>query len=283
MPTLPDRVIDAHHHLWNPALRDYPWMHGLPELNQPFLGTELQAAVRGTPVKTTIAVQATSTDEETEWLLQAAKGSPFIGGVVGWVDLAHDGVADRLQMLMSSGGLRGIRHQVEDEADPDWLVSPRVLRGLRAVADAGLVYELLIRRPSGPAAIAVARQLPELTFVVDHLAKPDIARGEWGRWHDQLAALAALPNVSCKLSGLLTEASREGWSSQTPERYLLKAVDLFGAERCLFGSDWPVSLLRANYADVLAFADDATAGLSDIERGAIFCGTAATLYRVPDA
>ena len=280
MPTLPDQVIDAHQHLWDPTRRDYPWMRGLPELHRPILERDLGSATDGTEVSASIVVQATSSDDETDWLLEVAAQSALIVGVVGWVDLAQDGVGDRLAELKARGALCGIRHQVEDETDPDWLTRPSVVGGLRAVAEAGLVYDLLIRRTAGAAAIAAAQQVPELTFVVDHLAKPDIAGGEWDDWRDQLADLAALPNVSCKLSGLLTEASPR-WREEHLERYLLEAVDLFGAERCLFGSDWPVSLLRADYSEVIALTDAATSRLSASERLKIFRDTAARLYRLP--
>lgn len=278
---LPDQVIDAHHHLWDPADRDYPWMAGLPDLRRTFLESDLLAAVDGTAVGATIVVQATSTNEETEWLLELAAQSSLIVGVVGWVDLTQDGVAERLALLSAEGPLCGIRHQVEDEVDPDWLTRPSVLRGLRAVAEAGLVYDLLIRRSAGAAAVTAAKNLPELTFVVDHLAKPNVASREWDDWRSQLSRLAALPNVSCKLSGLLTEAPLAHWRDRNLERYVLEAVDLFGAERCMFGSDWPVSLLCAGYGDVLAFTDAATATLSEVERLAIFRHAALRLYRLP--
>jgi len=281
MPTLPDQVVDAHIHLWDPADRDYPWMMGLPDLHRTFLESDLSTAVDGTAVNATIVVQATSTDNETDWLLDLASQSSLIVGVVGWVDLTRDGVADRLVELSQRGPLCGIRHQVEDETDPNWLSRPSVLAGLRAVAEADLAYDVLIRRSAGAAALAAAQTIPELTFVIDHLAKPNIPGGEWDDWRKQLASLAALPNVSCKLSGLITQAPRGHLRDSKLERYVLEAVDLFGAERCLFGSDWPVSLLGAEYGDVLAFTEAATETLSDTERRSIFRDAALRLYRLP--
>lgn len=272
-------VIDAHHHLWDPQLREYGWMAPFPALDRPLVEADLREAVAGTPVTGTIVVTAEASDEETDWLLEIAESSELILGVVGWADLTDERVGDRLARLSERGGmLRGIRHPVHDEADQDWLRRPDVRRGLAAVQDAGLAYDLLIRRAESAAALDTVCALPELRFVVDHVAKPGIAEGEWNVWHSDLAALAAQENVYCKISGLVTEASWTDWREQGIERYVEETLELFGAERCMFGSDWPVCLLAASYAEVVELAQEATNALSAAERDAVFRGTAATVY-----
>ena len=272
-------VIDAHHHLWDPELRDYPWMKGLDALERPFGPAELRDAIRGTPVTQTIVVQADTSDEETDWLIELAVSTPEIVGVVGWADLTDRGVGDRLAELVDRSRLvRGIRHLVQDEADPRWLARPDVIAGLGAVRDAGLAYDLLIRRAESPAAVEAVRAVPDLTFIVDHAAKPGIAAGEWEVWHADLAALAAHENVYCKISGLVTEASHTAWRDDDIVRYIHAVLELFGPERCMFGSDWPVCLLAAPYTDVLGIAGKATAAVSPHERDAIYGGTARAAY-----
>ena len=277
MTERPGGIIDAHHHLWDPKLREYPWMDGLPELDRLFESSDLSATTAGWGVDGTIVVQASPTLEETDWLLGLAEGSELILGVVGWVDLEGEAVGDRLAERAGSP-LVGIRHPAQDEPDATWLTRPEVARGLSAVRDAGLPYDLLVQRPQRAAALDVVGTLPDLTFVIDHLGKPDIATGEWDGWHAWIAQMASHNNVVCKISGLVTEASWESWREQHVEKYIGAALDLFGPERCMFGSDWPVSLLAASYGAVLDLANTATAGLSPGEKHSLFSGTATSVY-----
>jgi L-fuconolactonase len=278
-------IVDAHHHLWDPARRDYPWMTGeAARLRRRFDRDDLREATAGLGVERTVLVQAVGTLEETEELLAtAADSGGLIAGVVGWVDLTLPDVAATLaQLLQGPGGahLVGIRHQVHDEADPDWLLRPDVLRGLRAVAEVGLVYDLLVRSRELPAARRAAEQLPELSFVVDHAAKPAIRAGEWEPWSTRIAAMAALSNVACKLSGLVTEARHPGWTVEDLAPYVARLVELFGPARLLFGSDWPVCTLAASYHSVLGATSTclARAGLGEPERADVLAGTATRVY-----
>lgn len=271
--------VDAHHHLWDPRLRPYPWMAGDQTLDRPLVVDDLRKAIAGTGVTGTVVVQADTTDEETDWLVEIAESAPEIVGVVGWAALDGAGLADRLAQLVDRSALvRGIRHPAQSEDDPRWLARPEVIEGVRAVGGAGLVYDLLVVPSQLPAAADLVRALPDVQFVVDHAAKPGIAAGEWEPWHSGLAALAAYENVTCKVSGLVTEASHDDWREQDVPRYITAVLDLFGADRCMFGSDWPVSLLAATYGEVLALAQSATAALSQGERDALFGGTAARVY-----
>jgi L-fuconolactonase len=279
-------IVDAHHHLWDPARRDYPWMTGgAARLRRRFDGDDLHEAIAGLGVERTVLVQAVGTLEETGELLAtaAADRDGLITGVVGWVDLTLPDVAATLTRLLErvgGGHLVGVRHQVHDEADPDWLLRPEVLRGLRAVAEAGLVYDLLVRSRELSTARRAAERLPQLSFVVDHAAKPAIGAGEWEPWNSRIAAVAALPNVTCKLSGLVTETGSQGWTSDDLTPYVARLVELFGPARLLFGSDWPVCTLAASYRSVVDAARTclARAGLGEPERGEVFAGTAIRVY-----
>ena len=279
--------VDAHHHLWDPGRRAYPWMdESVAAIQRPFGPDDLDAAAGPLGFGQTIAVQAISSVEETEELLDVAATSERVAGVVGWVDLAGPEVAETLAALRAGPGGRalvGVRHQVHDEPDPDWLLRDRVLDGLATVATAGLVYDLLVRERELPAARAVARRLPELTLVVDHLAKPRIRDGAVEPWAGELAALARQPNVACKVSGLVTEADWDAWTPGQLVPYVRHAAEAFGPNRLLFGSDWPVCLLAAGYAEVVEAAVEALdrAGLGPAERDRVLGANARRLYRLP--
>jgi L-fuconolactonase len=280
--------VDAHHHLWDPARRAYPWMDdSCAPIRRRFGPEDLDAAAGPHGVEQTVLVQTVSSVEETEEFLAVAAAAGRVAGVVGWVDLADPEVAATLTALRAGPGgeaLVGIRHQVHDEPDPDWLIHDQVLDGLAAVAAAGLAYDLLVRERELPAARAAVQRLPALGFVVDHLAKPRIREGVTAPWAGELAAIARFPNVTCKVSGLVTEAAWDAWSPAQLLPYVRHAADVFGPGRLLFGSDWPVCLLAAGYADVVAAADWALdeAGLAPSEREAVFAANARRVYRLPE-
>jgi L-fuconolactonase len=280
-------IVDAHHHLWDPARRDYPWMTGdAAALRRPIGLGDLRATVEPLGVGATVAVQAASTEEETLELLALAAGSDgLVAGVVGWIDLTAPDAGDRLAALGAGPGgerLVGIRHAVHDEPDPGWLERDDVARGLRAVAQAGLPYDLLLFPRHLPAATRIAAAIPELGLVVDHGAKPRIAAGEREPWSSDLAALATHEHVHCKLSGLVTEADWPDWREQHTASYAGRLLELFGPERLMFGSDWPVCTLAASYAEVLDLARSAIAELSADEQEAVLAGTARRFYGLPE-
>ena len=275
-------ILDAHHHLWDPDRRAYPWMTGsFAALSRRRTAADLRAVAEPAGVGATVAVQAATTEEETAELLEVAARDPLLAGVVGWAPLEAPDVAERIAALRERpGGARlvGLRHPVQDEPDPDWLGREDVRRGLRAVAGAGLVYDLLVKPQHLAAADAVARATPQLTLVVDHGAKPAIAAGEWGPWSSGLARLAAHEQVHCKLSGLVTEARWDGWEAGDIGRYGARLLELFGPRRLMFGSDWPVCLLAASYAEVVDLAQNVLAGLSAGERADVLEHTARRVY-----
>jgi L-fuconolactonase len=245
-------IVDSHQHFWDPAKADYPWMtDDLAPLRRRFGPDDLEPLLRENCVTGTVLVQSRGTLDETRTLLEISAATPSVLGVVGWIDLTRSKTSTALSGL--SNKLVGVRHQVHDEADPNWLLRPDVQRGLTAVADAGLVYDLLVRPRELPAAIETARRQPQIRFVLDHLGKPPLRSGDLTAWAAGVASLAELPNVTCKLSGLFTEAAPGVKPTSTVEQ----ALSWFGAERCMFGSDWPVCLLATGYADTLDLVREA--------------------------
>jgi L-fuconolactonase len=275
-------IVDAHHHLWDPALADYPWMTDeVAAIRRRFGPDDLEPLLREHGIDGTVLVQARSSLDETRWLLELADAAPFVRGVVGWIDLTDPDAAGVLAEL-GGGRLVGIRHQVHDEPDPEWLLRPDVQRGIAAVGAADLAYDFLVRARELPAALETARAQPGVRFVVDHLAKPPVRDGSADAWAEELAAIARLPNVSCKLSGLVTEADWNGWRREELAPYLQRALDWFGPERSLFGSDWPVCLLAADYGSVLDLLHSALDGLDEPERAAVLGETAVRVYHLEE-
>jgi L-fuconolactonase len=278
-------TLDAHHHVWDLSVRDQDWITGpeLLPLRRDFAMTDLEPEARTAGVDRTVLVQTVTVAEETPEFLALAEESELIAGVVGWTDLTRPDVADELARLRELAGgryLKGIRHQVQGESDPEWLLRPDVRRGLAAVAAAGLVYDLIVLPHQLPACLKAAVDHPELTFVLDHLGKPPIATGAPEPWATAVRALAALPNTVCKLSGMVTEADFAKWTVDDLRPYADTVLEAFGPSRLMFGSDWPVCTLAASYAQVCGVAEQLTSGLGAEDRASVFEGTGARVYRL---
>lgn len=277
-------LIDAHHHLWDPAQRSYPWMAAEPmaPIRRSYDLADLERVTRPLGIEATVLVQAVSTVEETDHLLAVAEASHgLVGGVVGWTDLTSADVSGQLAALRSGAGgahLVGVRHQAENEPDPDWLVRPDVAAGVAAVGDAGLVYDLLVKAAQWSAALALVRRTPGTVFVLDHAGKPGVAGGEWATWAPMISALAGEPNVRVKLSGLVTEARWDDWTTAQLRPYAEHVLDRFGADRVMLGSDWPVCELAGDYACVTHSLRSLLNGLGDDERALVLGGTVARTY-----
>ncbi len=239
-------VVDAHQHFWDPAAADYPWLTDeVAPLRRRYGPEDLEPELRANGIACSVAVQARSSLEDIRMLLELAAAAPFVAGVIGWVNLTGDVPA---QLAGLPAPLVGVRHQVHDEDDPAWLLRHDVQRGIAALGEATLPFDLLVRTRELPAAIETASRNPAVTFVLDHVANPPLRTGELGEWAHNVAALASLPNVVCKLSGPVTEAAPGTELGPVVQQ----ALTWFGPERCMFGSDWPVCLLAAGYAEVLA-------------------------------
>lgn len=273
--------IDAHQHFWNLQQFPHPWI--TPELKairRDFGPADLKPLLDRHGLDGCVLVQTFSSLEETRYFLSLAIQHDFIRGVVGWVDLQDPAVSETLEALEDHPKLVGIRHVVHDEPDVEWLVRPAVRRGLAELARRGMPYDLLIRPPHLPAALAVARQLPELPLVIDHLAKPRIAQSGWEDWRGGMEQLAELPNVYCKLSGLITEASWATWTPKDLQPYLEWAMEHFSADRLMYGSDWPVCLLAGSYDRVVEALEVNLGALPTADREKIWGRTAAKFYRL---
>jgi L-fuconolactonase len=273
--------IDAHHHVWDLAARDQPWTTDIPLLRRTFTLDELRPALRAHRIDATVVVQTIPVEPETPELLRLAAADPQVAAVVGWVELTTPDVGERLARLRALPGgeaLVGVRHGVQDEADPDWLLRPDVRRGIAAVGAAGLVYELLVRPDQLAAAVRTVADLPDVRFVLDHAGNPEILPAALPPWAARLTALAACPNAAVKLSGLMTRTAP--WSTAALRPYADTLLETLGPGRLMFGSDWPVCLLAAGYDEVIGAAEEFTADLSGAERAAVFGTTAAAWYGI---
>ncbi|MGW1777536.1 amidohydrolase family protein [Streptomyces sp. NPDC002143] len=271
-------TVDAHHHVWDLSVRDQDWIAEDSPLRRDFTVDDLAPEARAAGVDRTVLVQTVTVAEETPEFLALAAESDLIAGVVGWTDLTRPDVADELARLRELPGgryLKGVRHQVQGEPDPEWLLRADVRRGLAAVADAGLVYDLVVLPGQLPACARAAACLPELIFVLDHLGKPPIAAGALEPWASAVRTLAALPNTVCKLSGMVTEADPESWTVDDLRPYADTVLAAFGPDRLMFGSDWPVCTPLASYGEVLAIAGQLT---DPGEQTQIFETTAVHVY-----
>ncbi|MFE0403216.1 amidohydrolase family protein [Streptomyces nigra] len=273
-------IVDAHHHVWDLSVRDQDWITGpeLKPLRRDFGLDDLLPEARATGVGRTVVVQTVTVPEETPELLALAERHELVAGVVGWTDLTRPDVAAelaRLRELPGGGYLKGIRHQVQAEPDPGWLLRPDVRRGLTALEEAGLVHDLVVLPHQLPACVEAAARHPGLTFVLDHLGKPPIASGAREPWESAVRALAALPNTVCKLSGMVTEADHARWTVEDLRPYADTVLDAFGPARLMYGSDWPVCTLAASYGQVL---DAARALTGPTDHTQIFERTTVRVY-----
>lgn len=277
--------VDAHHHLWVRAEHPQTWMDPstMGAIDRDFDENDFDTVATEAGVGSSVVVQTVNVAAETEHLLRRAEQSSVVAGVVGWADLTAPDLADQLAGWREGPGgsaLVGLRHVVEGEPDPDWLRRDDVQRGLRTAGECGLVYDLLVREPQLPAAIAAVRAVPGTQFVLNHLAKPPLRTGALSSWSAQIAVLAGEPNVCAKVSGLVTEADWDSWRSADLAGAVAVAVDAFGPDRLMFGTDWPVCLLAASYGEVVAAAESLLGGLSEGEREAVLAGTATRVYKL---
>ncbi len=271
--------IDAHHHLWRYDAGAFGWIDPASVIARDFDTDALTTALASRDIDGAIAVQARQLPDETRMLLDAAARCPAIRGVVGWIDLRADDIAERL-VREATPLLVGYRHVVQDEPDADFLLGDAFVRGVRAVAAQGLRYDLLVDHRQLATVPALLDRVGDGRFVLDHSAKPAIAAGGWQPWAERVAAVAACPGVMCKVSGLVTEADHARWTADDLERYLDHVFALFGPERLMWGSDWPVCLLAADYGAVYDVIAAYVARHCPAAADGIFGGHAIAFYGV---
>ena len=276
-------VVDGHHHFWDPSKREYYWMGDeVAAIRRPFGRDDLGPLLKASGVDRTVVVQTIPSLNETREFLATAAETEFLAGVVGWVDLTDRTVPKTISDLRAGHGgafLVGIRHQVHDEPDPIWLLRKDVRQGIRAVGEAGLVYDLSVRTRELPAALELVRSLPEMRFVIDHIGKPRIAKGATDpEWQHAIAPFSECANVSCKVSGMVNEASWNDWTTDDLRPYVRRVLGWFGTDRCIFGSDWPLCLLAGTYARVVEAAREVLKDLRQVERDSIFGSNAIRTY-----
>jgi L-fuconolactonase len=277
-------TIDAHHHLWRYSAAEYGWIdEEMAALRRDFLPSDLKAAMASAGIDGTIAVQARQTMDETRWLLELADANVEIRGVVGWAPIAGEDFPGCMEEFDGRAKLKGLRHVIQDERDPHYILREDFNSGIRTMVDSGLVYEILIFERHLEDAIHFVDEHPRQPFVLDHITKPLIAASRLEPWAARMIELGRRPNVWCKLSGMVTEAD---WhtdpvrasSLATLKPYLDVAVEAFGATRLMAGSDWPVCLLATAYAQWFELLRSYFAAFSEAERAAVFGGTAIEVY-----
>ncbi|MFF4488793.1 amidohydrolase family protein [Streptomyces sp. NPDC001544] len=284
-------LVDAHHHVWDLDRRPQPWLdepghepirrsHGIDDLR-----TAATRIIAGRSLTSTVVVQCVASVAETMELVDLADQEPLVGAVVGWADLTSPAIGDVLDEVRSRPGgryLRALRHLVQGESDPEWLQQPAVERGLRAVQDRGLGYDVLIRSHQFPQAIRLAQRFPDLPLVLDHAGKPPIGRHSLTDWAREIRVLAGRPQVRCKVSGLITEADHHKWTVEDIRPVWETLMAAFGPDRLMFGSDWPVCVLAGGWNRWAVTVEQLLDDCSPQEKQAVLCDTSTAFYRLSE-
>lgn len=274
--------IDSHQHYWHFNTSDYGWIdNDMSVLQKDFLPADLLPELQSYGFDGSVAVQARQSIEETNWLLRLADEAPHIKGVVGWVDLQSDTAEEQLAAFAAHPKAAGVRHVIHDEADIDFMLRPSFLRGVKLLEKFGLTYDILIFEKHLPNTLKFVSQFSgNQIFVLDHIAKPLIKAGVVEPWAKNIAALAAFPNVYCKLSGMVTEADWANWTPQDLKVYLDVVFDAFGADKVMIGSDWPVCLLAGNYQKVMNVVADYIKSMSPQDQAKVLGENACRAYKL---
>ena len=274
-------IIDAHQHFWEYSPQRHAWINqGMTVIKKDFLPEDLKTVYQAHNVTGCVAVQADQSEGETSFLLQLASQHDFIKGVVGWVDLRAVDLDSKLDHFSQFEKLKGFRHIVQDESDPNFLLTPTFQGGLGQLEKRKFTYDLLIYPHQFPAAIQTVKNFPNLPFVLDHIAKPKIRDQEINDWAEKISTIAQEPNVYCKVSGMVTEANWRSWGREDFKPYLDVVFESFGIDRVMFGSDWPVCLLAGSFSSVLEIVRNYADGFSTDDREKLFYGNAKRFYRL---
>ena len=273
--------IDSHQHFWQYDPSKHEWINDeMKTIRKDFLPEDLAPILQQNSIDACVAVQADQSEAETDFLIELASKNDFIKGVVGWVDLMADDVYDRLEYYSEFKIVKGFRHIVQGETDPEFMLRPKFKAGITELGAYDFTYDILIYHYQLDQAIRFVKLFPEQKFVLDHIAKPDIKSGEYGTWQTEIKKLALHQNVYCKLSGIITEGEWEGWKPADFKVYLETVLKAFGPERLMFGSDWPVCLVAGQYEEVLGIVTDFIGNLTPLEQKKIMGGTAQKFYNL---
>ena len=278
--------VDSHHHLWDLSIRPQDWMvgDGMEPVARNFDTNDLRAAIAGTRIEKTVLVHATTTYDETYELLEIAQSDETVIAVVGWLQIdSPDAIAHCEKYLAAPGGsyLKGIRDVAQDLPDSQYLAKPQSIATVQQLGKMGLTYDILTKTPELRAAIDLVKACPDVQFVLDHISKPYIAKGEIEPWKSLITELASFENVSCKISGMVTEAKWNTWTTQDFVPYVDHIIECFSPQRLMFGSDWPVALLAApSYSEVVQLAERLTATLSQTENELFWHKNVLSAYKI---
>ncbi|MFY0599477.1 MAG: amidohydrolase family protein [Cyclobacteriaceae bacterium] len=277
------KVVDAHQHFWNYEPVKHSWISDdMKVIQRDFLPQNLLPIYEENHVDQCVAVQADQTEAETDFLLSLAEKYAFIGGVVGWVDLKSNDLEKRLEHYSQFDKLKGFRHVVQDEPDPNFMLGSDFQKGISLLHRYNFTYDILIFHHQLPATVELARAFPNMKFVLDHIAKPDIKLGSVDDWAKHIKALGECQNVYCKVSGMVTEADWEFWKTEDLIPYLDIVFENFGTDRIMFGSDWPVCLLAADYKMMKSVLDTYISGFSKLEKNKVMGENAGSFYSLKD-
>ena len=274
-------MIDSHQHFWQYDPVEFDWIdESMQSIRTDFLPGILEPVIRASGIEGVVTVQARQSEKETEWLLELARQNDFIKGVVGWLPLAAPKLEACLEKYAGENMLKGIRHVIQGEADPDFILGIDFNRGINLLKKENLVYDILVLESQLPNTIKFVDLHPDQVFVLDHIAKPRISRNEISPWRERISELAKRENVHCKLSGMVTEADFQDWTDTQLHPYFEVVLEAFGPERLLFGSDWPVCLVATTYQDWVNLVRREIFALSQFEQKQIMGGNAERIYKL---
>jgi len=274
-------TIDSHQHFWKYNPEKHAWIDDtMASIRRDFLPSSLKTVYGENHIDGCVAVQADQTLEETDFLLDLARNTNFIKGVVGWADLRAENVEETLGKYTSNEKLKGWRHIVQGEADPNFLLRPEFMRGISYLEKFGYTYDILVFPHQLGSVLQFVKHFPNQKFVIDHIAKPYIKDGFYEGWALLMEAIAQHENVYCKVSGMITEADYHSWTPEQIHPYLHHVLEIFGSERIMFGSDWPVCLVAGNYGQVKAVVTDFISGLGENDQNRIMGENALAFYRL---
>jgi len=277
-------IIDSHHHLWDLTTKlDYAWLETAPSiLNRSYVATDLEKVCSENNVTQTVAVQAHDSLDEVEWLLGLTNDHPLISGIVAWVDIFGDDLPKVLHELSSHPKVKGIRLPLQGEPDSNWLLQDSIVNGLKELTSLELSFDVLSKPHHLKSIPALAEKIPDLKLVINHISKPLIASGQLDPWADDISAVASIPGAYCKISGMVTEADHNEWTSEDLKPYVYHVVNKFGFDRVMFGSDWPVCLIAATYTEVVTSTLEAVGPIDSDDQQRLLNTTAKTFYRLDD-